>query len=215
MCKCNWVAKKKRSSRFNQVEAVIAVGVGLAAGLRHAADPDHVLAIAQLSQPGTSTLTASTTALLWGLGHSVTLMTFGSALVATGAVLPDRATAVTQLTVAVALLVLAWRAPRPARAAQVGRRAALVGLVHGAAGAGSAAIVALGSTRSACVALLTLAFMCFGNVVAMVALTYGLVRGSARLTPRLLTLVFRTSRLLAFGFAAAIVWSALPHFFGP
>ena len=205
---------KNNPSRYGAaMDAAIALGVGFVAGVRHAADPDHVLAIAQLSRPGTSALTASKTAISWGLGHSTTIMVLGSGFVATGAAMPEGAGAVAQLAVAVMLVVLAWRAPRPAHAAHVGRRAAVVGLVHGAAGAGGATVLALGAASTAPIALLSLALMCLGTMGAMVALTYGFVIGSARLTPRLLDVALRLSRLLAVGLAVVIAGSVLAPLF--
>jgi high-affinity nickel permease len=86
---------------------MIALGLGLVSGVRHATDPDHVLAMTQLARPGTNAFTASKTALSWGLGHSVTVMALGSAFIATGTAIPERAATVAQLAVAGKLVALA------------------------------------------------------------------------------------------------------------
>jgi len=191
------------------VDAAIALGVGLVAGVRHAADPDHLLAVLQLARPGTNALTASKTALSWGLGHSVTIMGLGAVLVSTGASLPEGAAVAAQLAVAVMLVALAVRSAKPSSAVNVERRAAVVGLIHGAAGAGGATVLALSATTSPSVAMLSLALMCLGTMGAMVGLTFGLIAGSARVTTRLLDGAVTLSRVLAVALAAAIAWSAL------
>ncbi|MBM4282796.1 MAG: hypothetical protein FJ137_19280 [Deltaproteobacteria bacterium] len=195
------------------MDAELALGVGLVAGVRHAADPDHILVVSQLTRPGTSALTASKTALSWGLGHSVTIMAMGMVLVLTGSSLPDGAAVVAQLAGAVMLVALAWRPPQAASVPQVERRAAMVGLVHGAAGAGGAAVLALSATTSLSVAMLSLALMCLGTMAAMVALTCGFIVGSAHVSPPLLDGAVRLSRLLAVVLAAALAWSALSSLF--
>jgi hypothetical protein len=66
------------------MEAVGALGVGIVLGIRHAADPDHVVAIVQLVRPGGGTTRAARTALCWGLGHSLTTLALGSVIVLGG-----------------------------------------------------------------------------------------------------------------------------------
>ena len=62
--------------------------LGFLLGLRHASDPDHVVAISTIVARHRSAWAASRVGVAWGLGHSLTIVAVGSALVALG-VAPD------------------------------------------------------------------------------------------------------------------------------
>ena len=119
------------------MQVVGALGIGIVLGIRHAADPDHVVAIVQLVRPGGGTTRAAQTALCWGLGHSLTTLALGSVIVLGGIRAPAGLEAAAELLVAAMLVGLAWKAPHLQTAAGVprsGLRATLVGLVHGNSG---------------------------------------------------------------------------------
>ena len=53
------------------------LGLGLALGLRHAADPDHVVAVTAITARARRVLPAMWLGVVWGIGHTVTLFTVG------------------------------------------------------------------------------------------------------------------------------------------
>jgi hypothetical protein len=192
------------------MEAVGALGVGIVLGIRHAADPDHVVAIVQLVRPGGGTTRAARTALCWGLGHSLTTLGLGSVIVLGGLRAPAGLEAVAELLVAAMLVALAWKAPHLQTAAGVprsGLRAILVGLVHGTAGAAGASVVALALVPDRSDAFLSLGAMCLGTTAAMLGLTVSLVATSAHLSTRILSGLVTGSRIVALAVAAVIAWS--------
>jgi cytochrome c biogenesis protein CcdA len=80
--------------------------LGFFLGMRHATDPDHVAAISTIvaRQPriGTALLIGS----LWGVGHSLTIVAVGGALVLFTVVIPPRLGLTMEMAVALMLIVL-------------------------------------------------------------------------------------------------------------
>lgn len=97
--------------------AVVVVLVAFALGLRHASDPDHLVAVSTLVA-GTRERAGRAAALLgaaWGSGHAVTLLAFGLPVIFLRAFLPAPVEALAEaligaIIVALALrLLVAWR----------------------------------------------------------------------------------------------------------
>lgn len=90
--------------------AVVLV-LAFALGLRHAADPDHLVAVSTLvatSRERGSRLAARLGA-AWGLGHAVTLLVFGLPVVLVGAVLPEAVQRGAEALIGVVIVLLALR----------------------------------------------------------------------------------------------------------
>lgn len=97
------------------VATVFALGFLL--GMRHAADADHVAAVATLATRSRSVAQTVLQGVAWGTGHTLTLMLFGGAVLVAGAIVPARAAQALELAVGVMLVALGvdalyrlWRA---------------------------------------------------------------------------------------------------------
>lgn len=102
--------------------SIAGVLLGLAVGLRHAFEPDHLTAVATLATETRDVRRGAALGALWGLGHTAALVVVGSILIALGAVIPDRLAATFELAVCVMLVALGVRAIlRARREGQVGR----------------------------------------------------------------------------------------------
>jgi hypothetical protein len=77
-------------------------------GLRHAADPDHLVAVTALvARAGENrTRTAARLGALWGLGHALTLLLFGLPVVLWGVVLPEAMQRAAEFAIGVVIVVL-------------------------------------------------------------------------------------------------------------
>lgn len=154
-----------------------AVVLGFVLGLRHATDADHVVAIGTLLHREPSPLRAARLAAFWGLGHALTFVALGLAIVVADVHLPTRFEAVAELLVAAMLIGLGvWtlgRAKRPSVGA-VRWRPALVGIVHGLGGSAAVALLALTALPSRAGALAYIGLFCVGTVAGMIALTVAL-----------------------------------------
>lgn len=173
-----------------------AVALGFALGLRHAADPDHVAAIAALvarhAPAGSARRGAREAAWMgaaWGVGHSLVILAVGGVFVALPiAVVPGWALAAEAAVAAILVALgisnlLALRggaARRHAHAndargcAAVTLRALGIGMAHGLAGSAAVALLALAAMPGVGAALAYLCVFALGTVGGMVAMSLGL-----------------------------------------
>src|SRR5258706_240929 len=130
------------------------LGLGLLLGLRHALDPDHVVAVAAIGARTRRLLPATWLGIAWGVGHTVTLFAVGATIILFKLVVPSRLGLSFELAVALALVAIGLSNLRPA-AAEAARapaplpalRAFVVGLVHGLAGGAAVAPLVLAAGR--------------------------------------------------------------------
>jgi high-affinity nickel permease len=146
-------------------------------GVRHATEPDHVVAVTTMATQGSSLKSASRLGLLWGLGHSVSMMLVGLAVIAFGRELPADLSRVFEGAAGASLLLLAWRAmrvggatasaPRSARVPSRAHPSFLVGIVHGLAGSATLALLLLTTIHSSRTAVAYLMVFAAGTTLAM------------------------------------------------
>jgi ABC-type nickel/cobalt efflux system permease component RcnA len=84
--------------------SIIALGFFL--GMRHATDPDHVIAVATIVSRQRSIRQAALVGVLWGLGHTITILVVGSAIILFGIVIPTRVGLTMELSVGLMLILL-------------------------------------------------------------------------------------------------------------
>jgi high-affinity nickel-transport protein len=84
--------------------AIIALGFFL--GMRHATDPDHVIAVSTIVTRERSLKQASLIGALWGLGHTLTIVSVGAAIILFSVVIPPRIGLTMELSVGLMLVLL-------------------------------------------------------------------------------------------------------------
>lgn len=84
--------------------SIIALGFFL--GMRHATDPDHVIAVTTIVSHQRSIRQAAWIGALWGLGHTITILVVGSAIILFGLVIPPRVGLTMELSVGLMLILL-------------------------------------------------------------------------------------------------------------
>jgi ABC-type nickel/cobalt efflux system permease component RcnA len=84
--------------------AVLALGFFL--GMRHATDADHVVAVSTIITRQRSLRAALPIGALWGLGHTLTILLVGGAILLFGVVIPPRLGLGMEFSVALMLVVL-------------------------------------------------------------------------------------------------------------
>jgi sulfite exporter TauE/SafE len=114
--------------------------------MRHATDPDHVVAVTTIVSQQRSLARAARTGALWGLGHTATILLVGGAIILLKVQLsgiPPRLGLSLEFAVAVMLIVLGLLtlAGNDRRVAESTTRPITIGFVHGLAG--SAAVATL------------------------------------------------------------------------
>jgi high-affinity nickel-transport protein len=158
------------------------LGLALLLGIRHAADPDHVVAVTAIASRTRRILPAVLLGIVWGLGHTLTLFLVGAGIILFNWIVPPRIGLAMEFCVALALvgvgfLNLSHGRRRSSELAGTGRppagRAFAVGLVHGLAGSAAVALLVLATVRDpgwACAYLLVFGL---GTLVGMVLITTG------------------------------------------
>ena len=82
--------------------------LGFFLGMRHATDADHVIAVTTIVSRQRTIRSAALTGIFWGVGHSLTLLVVGGAIVVFGVVIPERLGMSLEFCVALMLILLGW-----------------------------------------------------------------------------------------------------------
>jgi hypothetical protein len=149
-----------------------ALTLGFALGLRHAMDADHIAAIGTIAGDGRSASRAALVGASWGVGHSLSVLLVGGALVAMRYPMPVRLALALEFLVALMLIGLGARSLLTRRSGSVSTtRPLLIGVMHGLAGSAVLALLVLGATSSPVSAAVYLLCFSIGTVAGMVAVT--------------------------------------------
>jgi ABC-type nickel/cobalt efflux system permease component RcnA len=84
--------------------SIIALGFFL--GMRHATDPDHVIAVTTIVSRQRSMRHAAAIGALWGVGHTITIFLVGAAIILFGVVIPPRLGLTMEFSVGLMLILL-------------------------------------------------------------------------------------------------------------
>jgi high-affinity nickel-transport protein len=82
------------------------IGVGFLLGVRHATDPDHVIAVSTIVSRQRNIRQASLIGALWGVGHTITIFLVGVAIILFNLVIPPRVGLAMELAVGLMLILL-------------------------------------------------------------------------------------------------------------
>jgi high-affinity nickel-transport protein len=84
----------------------VILALGFVLGMRHATDPDHVVAVATIVARHRTAWSAAAIGAAWGLGHTLTILIVGGGIILLGWVIPPRVGLSFELAVAIMLIVL-------------------------------------------------------------------------------------------------------------
>jgi high-affinity nickel-transport protein len=82
------------------------IGVGFLLGIRHATDPDHVIAVTTIVSRQRSIRHAGLIGILWGVGHTITILLVGAAIILFNLAIPPRIGLAMELAVGLMLILL-------------------------------------------------------------------------------------------------------------
>ncbi len=80
--------------------------IGFFLGMRHATDPDHVIAVTTIVTRRKSVRNAALIGVLWGLGHTITIFLVGTAIILFSVAIPPRVGLSMELSVGLMLILL-------------------------------------------------------------------------------------------------------------
>lgn len=158
--------------------------LGALLGLRHATDADHLVAVTAIVSRERSLVRAARVGALWGVGHTLTLLAVGGAIIVFRLVIPPRVGLGLEFAVALMLIILGYtnlRAPRASEGERAVLRPFLVGTVHGLAGSAAVALLVLATIRSTLPALAYLTVFGLGTILGMVLATVMIAAPAMRL----------------------------------
>jgi hypothetical protein len=169
------------TSLFEGAPLVVALALAFLLGLRHASDPDHLVAVTSLvAADDGDTRGAARLGAWWGLGHAAALLALGIPLIAFKTELPGWLESGAEKAIGAVILLLAarviyrWARPR-ARDLKLrtSRQAMSIGLLHGLAGTGAVVVLLIAALPTQVEAALALAVFAPMSIVSMTACTAG------------------------------------------
>ena len=172
------------------------LALGLVLGLRHAADPDHVVAVTAITARTRRATPAALLGAVWGLGHTLTLFLVGVAIIVFNWTVPPRVGLTLEFIVALALVIVGLWNLRGGRHshddAGLGEgttrpptgKAFMVGMAHGLAGSAAVALLVLATVRDPFWASIYLLVFGLGTLLGMTIVTTGLALPLSALTRR-------------------------------
>jgi len=183
------------------IELMASSGLGSLLGMRHALELDHLAAVSTLVTGERSSSKAAFLGACWGLGHTVSLIAVGTALVLLRTQMPARVSEAFEFLVALMLVGLGLRAIRlasrqgPAGPVHVhhhgtrvhvhqgapahihigawtlARRPLMVGAIHGLAGSGALTALVLTTLPSTAARMTYMAVFGLGSTLGMAGLS--------------------------------------------
>ena len=166
---------------FDGAPLVVALVVAFLLGLRHASDPDHLVAVTSLvAADDGDTRRAARLGAWWGVGHAGALLGLGIPLIAFKTELPAWLESGAEKAVGVVILLLAgrviyrWARPRAhMHRLRTGGQALSIGLLHGLAGTGAVVVLLIAALPSQLESALALAVFAPMSIASMTACTAG------------------------------------------
>jgi hypothetical protein len=161
----------------------LVLAIALLLGLRHAADPDHLVAVTTLATGERRARRAGGLGLTWGLGHATSLLALGVPIVLYRAYLPAPVQRGIEALVGVVIVALAlgllarWRRgffEQTHARSRTPLQAYGIGVVHGAGGSAGVGVLLLAAISDRTLALAALALFAIGTAVSMSVLSTGL-----------------------------------------
>ena len=163
---------------FDGAPLLVALAIAFVLGLRHASDPDHLVAVTSLVAADEGDVRGATRlGAWWGLGHAGTLIAVGLPLIALKGELPAWLERGAETAVGIVILLLAarviYRWLRPVHTHRVrSRRQALgIGMLHGLAGTGAVVVLLIAALPGRLEAAAALAVFAPMSMASMAACT--------------------------------------------
>jgi hypothetical protein len=165
------------------VAILLGLLLGFFQGLRHALEPDHVVAISTMVVQARTLRSRVGYAVAWGTGHTLVLLVVGAVLMFARTRLPPRIDAAFELAVALMLVALGaraiWYAAAHARTESAHHGSSMawravgplaMGMVHGLAGSGALTALVVARLPSAAIGVVFMLLFGAGATLGMSAL---------------------------------------------
>ncbi|HYR91764.1 MAG TPA: urease accessory protein UreH [Terriglobia bacterium] len=167
---------------MNETSLLFVLGVGFVLGLKHATDPDHIVAVTTFVGKERSLGRACTIGLCWGLGHTLALSLAGFLVIGLRIPMSRWLAERLELAVAAMLVILGARLIASVHTkwhedhdhfdwTQCGLKPILVGIVHGAAGSAALTLLVISTISSPAHGVLYIMIFGLGSMIGMLAIS--------------------------------------------
>jgi high-affinity nickel-transport protein len=166
---------------------VFAFVTSLLLGMRHATDPDHIVAVSTIVSRERSISRAGGIGVLWGAGHTLTIFVVGGMIIAFKVAFTPTIGLSLELAVAVMLILLGTLnvlGVQPGAAIMNTVRPFAVGVVHGLAGSAAVTLLILPLIDDARWAALYLVVFGVGTIAGMAVVTLAIAAPAALVSKR-------------------------------
>jgi ABC-type nickel/cobalt efflux system permease component RcnA len=176
------------------------LGLGLLLGMKHALDADHVVAVSTIVTENRRLWRSALIGAFWGLGHTLTLLLVGIAILGLALTIPERVALSFEFAVGVMLVLLGllvirrmvrerwhlhahehqgqthlhWHSHRDTAGHEHGHlpyKSLLVGMVHGLAGSAALMLLVLATIKSVWEGILYILVFGAGSIGGMMLIT--------------------------------------------
>lgn len=165
-----------------ETSSLVVLGIGFLLGLKHATDPDHIVAVTTFIGKEKQIARACAIGLFWGLGHTLALSIVGLAVIGLKIPMSKWLAEWLELGVAVMLIILGARLIATVHTkwhehhhdfawTRLGLRPLFVGMVHGTAGSAALTLLVLSTIPSTMHALLYILIFGIGSMTGMLAIS--------------------------------------------
>ncbi|CEG28666.1 hypothetical protein [Bacillus sp. B-jedd] len=164
------------------MESTLAImGIGFLLGIKHALEPDHVIAVSTITNKHRSLRQSGFLGVFWGVGHTLTLMAVFLLLFFTKGSISAKWELSFELIVGIMLIILGFTAYRKRKNTDISLmsnsnkqfflKSMAIGQVHGLAGSAAMTLLALSMASSLNGALIYIGIFGVGTVLGMLLFT--------------------------------------------
>jgi len=164
------------------IELASIFGIGFLLGVRHAFDPDHVVAVSTVATRTKSLTKSAVAGICWGIGHTFTLLIISLILLPLGQTIPEKLALLFELLVAVLIIFLGISTLLFFIKKQIddqdtklrsNEKSFLIGIVHGLAGSGALLLLTVSKVAGLSEAAVFILLFGLGTIVGM--LTFAII----------------------------------------
>lgn len=166
------------------------ISLGFILGLKHAIEADHVAAVSAIVSEYKNLFKSSLVGVLWGAGHTVSLLLAGLLVILLKVEIPERTALALEFGVAIMLVVLGVNSiykllndrrsfssdelsdiTSSKKKSVFSSRPIVVGMIHGLAGSAALMVLVVGTTKSALVGLAYIVIFGIGSIGGMLLMS--------------------------------------------
>ncbi len=153
---------------------------GLLLGMKHATEPDHVIAVSTIASRTKKLSLSSLAGMFWGIGHTLTLLVVGMVMIAFERQIPEQIASYLEMGVGIMIVILGMASFRSTMRLDhhhqgdihhLHVKSTLIGIVHGLAGSAGMVLLTMTTVKGTWMALAFILIFGLGTVIGMMLFT--------------------------------------------